>query len=153
MINANVKTYLPKVGQIKRKWHIVDANGKVLGRLATMVADTLRGKLKRIYCNSIDCGDFVVVTNASKVVLTGDKINQKIAFRHSGYPGGDTYTPYARLMVDSPEKAIRMAVKGMLPKNKLAARQITRLKVYRGKEHPHSAQFVAAAEQPASENK
>lgn len=143
MINANAKSYLPKAGTIKRKWHIIDAQGQVLGRLATAVADTLRGKKKRTYCNSVDCGDFVIVTNASKVVLTGNKINQKTAFRHSGYPGGDTLTPYAKLMAESPEKAVRLAVKGMLPKNRLAARQIVRLKIYRGAEHPHSAQFAA----------
>jgi large subunit ribosomal protein L13 len=142
----NTKTYFPKIDEIKRGWHLIDADGKVLGRLATEVANILRGKDKAIFSNDIDCGDFVVITNAAKVVLTGKKIEQKVAYRHSGYPGGAKFTPYSKLMAEKPEKAVEFAVKGMLPKNKLANRQITRLKVYRSSEHPHSAQFTKKAE-------
>jgi large subunit ribosomal protein L13 len=138
----NTKTYLPKENEIQRKWHLVDADGKVLGRLATRIADVLRGKDKAIYTSHIDCGDFVVVTNASRVVLTGKKLDQKIDFRHSGYPGGDRYTQYRKMMEDMPERVITLAIKGMLPKNKLAARQLKRLKVYRDTAHPHVAQFA-----------
>jgi large subunit ribosomal protein L13 len=139
----NMKTYLPKQEEIQRRWHVIDARGKALGRLATQAADILRGKDKPIYSNHVDCGDYVVVTNATKVVLTGKKLEQKIDYRHSGYPRGDRYIPYSKLMTDNPEKAVRLAVKGMLPKNKLADRQIKRLKVYRTAEHPHG-QFDAA---------
>lgn len=142
----NAKTFLPKENEIQRKWHLIDADGKVLGRLATQVADILRGKKKTLYCNHLDCGDFVVLINASKVVLTGNKLEQKTAFRHSGYVGGTTFTPYKKLMAETPDKAVVMAVKGMLPKNKLADRQITRLKVYRDGVHPHAAQFTKKAD-------
>jgi large subunit ribosomal protein L13 len=140
----NPGTYLAKTGEIQRKWHLIDADGKVLGRLATKVADLLRGKGKRIFSNDVDCGDFVIITNASKIALTGNKLEQKIAYRHSGYPGGDKYTPYKRLMAESPEKAMEFAVKGMLPKNKLGARQLKRLKIYRDTAHPHAAQLAKA---------
>ena len=145
----NTKTYLPRQEEIKRQWHVIDANGKVLGRLATEVAGLLRGKGKPFYTSHIDCGDFVVIVNASKIVLTGNKLDQKIDFRHSGYPRGDKYTPYRKLMAENPGKAVRLAVKGMLPKNKLADRQITRLKVYTDQQHPHAAQMAkpAAAEE------
>ncbi|HBU70302.1 MAG TPA: 50S ribosomal protein L13 [Elusimicrobia bacterium] len=136
------KTYLPKQEEIKRGWHLIDASGRPLGRLATQAANILRGKTKRIYTPHLDCGDFVVVTNAEKVVLTGDKLNQKIDYRHSGYSGGDVYTPYSKLMADNPQKAIRLAVKGMLQHNRLGSKQIVRLKVYKGSAHPHSAQFA-----------
>jgi len=122
-----------------------DADGKVLGRLATKVADLLRGKGKKIFSNDVDCGDFVVITNIAKVVLTGNKLEQKIAYRHSGYPGGDKYTPYKRLMAETPEKALLFAVKGMLPKNKLAARQITRMRIFRDAAHTHAAQLAKPA--------
>ncbi|MDR3253802.1 MAG: 50S ribosomal protein L13 [Endomicrobium sp.] len=138
----NKKTYLPKQDAIERKWHLLDASGKVLGRLAVEVADILRGKKKVFYTNHIDCGDFVVVTNASKIVLTGKKLDQKTYFTYSGYPGGAKLTPYSVLMTKSPEKALFAAVKGMLPKNKLANRQITRLKVFKDDKHTHSAQFA-----------
>ncbi|MFC1501115.1 50S ribosomal protein L13 [Elusimicrobiota bacterium] len=142
----NSKTYLPK-DKIQRNWHIIDASGKVLGRLSTEVADKLRGKRKSIFTPHIDCGDFVIVTNASKIVLTGKKLEQKTAFRHSHQPGGATFTSYSKIMAETPEKAVQKAVKGMLPKNKLASRQITRLKVYRDSNHPHSAQFGSAKKQ------
>lgn len=149
-MNSN-KTFMPKTEEIQRKWHLMDAKGKVLGRLATQIADVLRGKNKALFTPYVDCGDFVVVTNAEKVVLTGKKIDQKTDFRHSGYPGGDKYVPYRKLMEERPERVIELAVKGMLPKNKLADRQITRLKVYRDGKHPHQAQF--AVPKPAAEQK
>jgi large subunit ribosomal protein L13 len=140
----NKKTYLPKQDAIERKWHLIDANGKILGRLAVDIAELLRGKQKVFYTNHIDCGDFVVVVNASKIVLTGKKLDQKTYFTYSGYPGGATLTPYSLLMEKNPEKALLAAVKGMLPKNKLADRQITRLKVFKEDKHTHSAQLASA---------
>lgn len=136
----NGKTYLPQKEEIKRKWHFIDAEGKVLGRLAVEVSALLRGKGKAIYTSHIDCGDFVVLTNISKIVLTGKKLEQKTAFSFSGYVGGGKLTPYSKLMVENPEKAVRIAVKGMLPQNKLADKQIKRLKLFRGAEHTHQAQ-------------
>ena len=115
----NGKTYLPQKEEIKRKWHFIDAEGKVLGRLAVEVSALLRGKGEAIYTSHIDCGDFVVLTNISKIVLTGKKLEQKTAFSFSGYVGGGKLTPYSKLMVENPEKAVRIAVKGMLPQNKL----------------------------------
>ena len=138
----NGKTYLPQKEEIKRKWHFIDAEGKVLGRLAVEVSALLRGKGKAIYTSHIDCGDFVVLTNISKIVLTGKKLEQKAAFAFSGYVGGGKLTPYSKLMVENPEKAVRIAVKGMLPQNKLADRQIKRLKLFRGAEHTHQAQVT-----------
>lgn len=141
----NKKTYLPKVDRIERKWHLIDADGKVLGRLAVEIADILRGKKKVIYTNHIDCGDFVVVTNAGKLVLTGKKPEQKMYFTFSGYPGGAKLTPYGKMMEKSPEKVLMAAVKGMLPKNKLADKQLKRLKVFRDDKHDHGAQFAVSA--------
>ncbi|MDR0822228.1 MAG: 50S ribosomal protein L13 [Endomicrobium sp.] len=138
----NKKTYLPKIDSIERKWHLIDADGKVLGRLAVKIAEILRGKNKVIYTNHIDCGDFVVIINAKKIVLTGKKLDQKTYFTYSGYPSGARYTPYSVLMEKQPEKALFAAVKGMLPKNKLADKQLKRLKVYQGDAHIHSAQFA-----------
>jgi len=138
----NKKTYLPQEGAIERKWHLINADGKVLGRLAVKVADILRGKSKVIYTNHIDCGDFVVVTNASKIVLTGKKLDQKTHFTFSGYPGGAKLTPYSVLMANDADKALKFAVKGMLPKNKLADKQLKRLKVYKDENHEHAAQFA-----------
>ena len=138
----NKKTYLPKTEAIERKWHLIDADGKVLGRLAVQVADLLRGKKKVIYIDSVDCGDFVVVTNAAKMTLTGKKLDQKTYFTYSGYPGGAKLKPYSVLMQEAPEKALFAAVKGMLPKNKLADKQLKRLKVFRDDKHEHSAQFA-----------
>jgi large subunit ribosomal protein L13 len=139
----NKKTYLPKEGSIDRKWHLINADGKVLGRLAVEVADILRGKKKVIYTNHIDCGDFVIVTNASKILLTGKKLDQKTHFTFSGYPGGGKLTPYSVLMEKDADKALKYAVKGMLPKNKLSDKQLKRLKVYKDEKHEHAAQLAA----------
>lgn len=138
----NSKTYLPKMEEINRKWHFIDADGEILGRLAVKVAALLRGKGKRIYTNHIDCGDFVILTNVSKIALTGKKLEQKTAFSFSGFPGGGKLVPYSELMVKNPEKAVRIAVKGMLPQNKLADKQMKRLKLFKGAEHIHQAQIV-----------
>jgi large subunit ribosomal protein L13 len=143
----NKKTFLPKIDSIDRKWHLIDADGKVLGRLAVEIAGILRGKKKVIYTNHIDCGDFVVVVNAKKIVLTGKKLDQKTYFTYSGYPGGTKFTPYSILMEKQPEKALFAAVKGMLPKNKLADKQLKRLKVYKDESHIHSAQFAKKKEE------
>jgi len=138
----NKKTYLPKLDSIKRKWYLMDASGKILGRLAVEISKFLIGKNKVFYTNHIDCGDFVVVVNAGKVILTGKKLDQKMYFTYSGYPGGAKLTPYSVLMSKNPEKALFASVKGMLPKNKLASRQIKRLKIFKGDKHTHSAQFA-----------
>ena len=139
------KTYWQKPEQIKRTWHVLDAKGQVLGRLATRAANLLQGKGKRTYSHQQDGGDFVLVINARNVVLTGNKLIQKMDFRHSGYPGGTTFTPYSRLMAERPAKAVEFAVTGMLPKNKLRKRMMSRLKVYAGAEHPHIAQLAGLA--------
>ncbi|MDR0486581.1 MAG: 50S ribosomal protein L13 [Elusimicrobiota bacterium] len=142
----NKNTYLPKVDEIKRKWHLINAEGKVLGRLAVEIADLLRGKKKVFYTNFLDCGDFVVVINAKSILLTGNKLQQKNYFTYSGYPGGAKLTPYSVLMEKSPQKALMAAVKGMLPKNKLADKQLKRLKVYKDGAHKHGAQFAKKEE-------
>jgi large subunit ribosomal protein L13 len=146
------KTYWHKPEQIKRTWHLLDAKNKVLGRLATKAAHLLQGKGKRTYSHQHDGGDFVLVINARNVVLTGNKLVQKMDFRHSGYPGGITLTPYSRLMSERPERAVELAVTGMLPKNKLRKRMMSRLRVYPGSEHPHAAQLASQimAEAPKS---
>jgi large subunit ribosomal protein L13 len=136
------KSYLPKANEIKRKWHVIDGADVVLGRLSTKAADLLRGKQKAIYTPNVDCGDFVLVLNAAKIRLTGDKLEQKTDYRHSGYSGGGVLTQYKKLMAEQPEKAVLKAVMGMLPDNRLAARQLTRLKVFRGSEHTHAAQIA-----------
>jgi large subunit ribosomal protein L13 len=135
-----MKTYVAKPKEIEKKWYVVDASGKTLGRLSTVVADTLRGKRKPIYTPNIDTGDFVVIVNAEKVVVTGKKAEQKIYWRHSGYPGGIKGESYERLLARRPTEVVRKAVKGMLPHNKLGAAQLRKLKVYAGSEHPHEAQ-------------
>jgi large subunit ribosomal protein L13 len=135
----NPKTYLPKVAEMKKVWHHIDAEGKALGRVATQAAGHLMGKNKRYYTTHLDCGDFVVITNAAKVVLTGNKIHEKIDYRHSGYPRGDKYVPYTRLMVENPEKAVFLAVKGMLFKNRLGSKMINRLKIFKGPENPFAS--------------
>ena len=135
-----MRTYTPKPGEVERQWHVIDATDVVLGRLATQVARLLRGKHKATYAPHVDTGDFVIVVNADKVALTGDKLQKKIAYRHSNHPGGLTATTYAELLAKSPERAVEKAIKGMLPKNKLAAQQLSKLKVYAGAEHPHAAQ-------------
>ncbi|HEV8452774.1 MAG TPA: 50S ribosomal protein L13 [Gaiellales bacterium] len=138
-----MKTYTAKPREIDQAWRLVDADGQILGRLATEIADTLRGKNKPAYTPHVDTGDFVVVVNAEKVRVTGKKLDQKIYYRHSGYPGGLRERTLAEQLARRPEEVIRKAVKGMLPKNKLAAAQLRKLKVYAGPEHPHAAQNPA----------
>jgi large subunit ribosomal protein L13 len=135
-----MKTYTAKPGEIERRWYVVDAEGQNLGRLATRIADTLRGKNKPQFTPHVDTGDFVVVVNAEKVAVTGKKLDEKIYYRHSGYPGGLKQRTLREQLDRRPTEVLRTAVKGMLPKNKLAARQLTKLKIYAGPEHPHTAQ-------------
>jgi len=135
-----MKTYNAKPGEIARDWYVVDAEGKTLGRLATVIADRLRGKGKPQYTPHVDTGDFVVVVNAEKIAVTGRKLDQKKYYRHSGYPGGLRERTLREQLDRRPTEVIRKAVKGMLPKNKLASQQITKLKIYAGPEHPHEAQ-------------
>ncbi|MBX6372379.1 MAG: 50S ribosomal protein L13 [Acidothermus sp.] len=135
-----MRTYSPKPGDVTRQWHVIDASNVILGRLASQVARLLRGKHKPIFAPHLDTGDFVIVVNADKVVLTGRKLDQKIAYRHSGYPGGLKAKPYRELLAERPERVIERAVRGMLPHNSLGRRMIKKLKVYAGPEHPHQAQ-------------
>ncbi|MHB1210671.1 MAG: 50S ribosomal protein L13 [Candidatus Nanopelagicales bacterium] len=135
-----MRTYSPKPGEIDRTWHVIDATDVVLGRLATHVATLLRGKHKPTFAPHVDTGDFVIVINADKVVLTGNKKQQKNEYRHSGFPGGLTTTSYGVLMESNPRRVVEKAVKGMLPHNKLGRQQIKKLKVYAGPAHPHAAQ-------------
>lgn len=135
-----MRTYTPKPGDITREWHVIDATDVVLGRLATHVATLLRGKHKPTFAPHIDTGDFVVVINADKVALTGAKREQKMEYRHSGYPGGLRARSYAELLEHDPRRAVEKAVRGMLPHNKLGRQQLKKLKVYAGPEHPHAAQ-------------
>jgi len=132
-----VRTYTPKPGEITRAWHVIDATDVVLGRLASQTAVLLRGKHKPTFAPHVDTGDFVIIINADKVALTGAKADQKRAYRHSGFPGGLRSTSYTELLAKSPEKAVEKAVRGM---NSLGRQQLTKLKVYRGAEHPHTAQ-------------
>ncbi|MGB4337767.1 MAG: 50S ribosomal protein L13 [Bacillota bacterium] len=133
-------TFTPTPDDITRKWYVVDAAGKPLGRLATEVATILKGKHKPIYTPYIDCGDHVIVINASKVVLTGNKLDKKIHYWHTGYPGGIRQMTYRRFIETKPEKVIEKAVKGMLPHGRLGRQMFKKLKVYAGPEHPHAAQ-------------
>jgi large subunit ribosomal protein L13 len=135
-----VRTFSPKQGDVQRQWHVIDATDVVLGRLATHTATLLRGKHKPIFAPHVDTGDFVVIVNAGKVALTGNKRETKIAYRHSGYPGGLKRVRYDELLANRPERAIELAVKGMLPKNTLGRQMLRKLKVYAGPEHPHAAQ-------------
>jgi len=135
-----VRTYSPKPGDVTRQWHVIDATDVVLGRLATQAATLLRGKHKPIYAAHVDTGDFVIVVNAAKVAVTGNKREAKMAYHHSGFPGGLRATPYADLLDKHPEKAVEKAVKGMLPHNTLGRAMLRKLKVYAGPYHPHSAQ-------------
>jgi large subunit ribosomal protein L13 len=135
-----MKTYSAKESDVKREWFVVDAQGKVLGRVASEVARRLRGKHKPIYTPHVDTGDFVVVVNADKISLTGKKLTDKIYYRHSGYPGGLTSTPAGKMLKEKPERLLHLAVRGMLPKNSLGRRMLKKLKVYTGEEHPHRAQ-------------
>ena len=135
-----MKSFMAKTEEVQRKWYVIDAEGKVLGRLASEVAKILRGKNKPIYTPHVDTGDFVIIINAEKVVLTGNKLDQKMYRKHSLYPGGLKETPYRRIMETVPERAIEAAVKGMLPHNSLGRKMFTKLKVYKGSEHEHQAQ-------------
>ena len=145
-----MRTFSPKPTDITRAWHIVDADGLVLGRLATEVAAVLRGKHKPTFAPHVDTGDHVIVVNADKVVLTSGKADRKIAYRHSGYPGGLTATTYADLMIERADDVVRDAIRGMLPKNRLGRQMITKLKVYRGEDHPHVAQSPVPMEIPGA---
>ncbi len=133
-------TYTPKASDVERSWHVVDAEGLVLGRLATEVANILRGKHKATYTPNIDMGDHVIIVNADKVVLTSGKAEKKLVHRHSGYPGGLKSETYAEKMARKPEQAVMDTIRGMIPKTRLGRAQISKLKVYAGPTHPHSAQ-------------
>jgi large subunit ribosomal protein L13 len=136
----SAKTYTAKPGEIERRWHVVDAEGQTLGRLATRIADVLRGKDKPVYTPHVDTGDFVVVVNAEKIAVTGKKLDEKMYYRHSGYPGGLRQRSLRDQLERQPTEVLRKAVKGMLPRNKLGRAQLTKLKIYAGPEHPHEAQ-------------
>ena len=135
-----MKTWNAKAEDVERRWYVVDAEGETLGRLATRIADTLRGKRKPEYTPHVDTGDYVVVVNAEKIAVTGKKMDDKLYYRHSGYPGGLRVRTLREQLDRRPTEVVRIAVKGMLPRNRLARRQITKLKVYAGPEHPHAAQ-------------
>ena len=135
-----MRTYSAKPGEITREWYLVDAQGKTLGRLATQIADTLRGKRKPQFTPHVDTGDFVVVVNAEKIAVTGNKLDQKMYYRHSGYPGGLKERTLREQLERRPTEVLRKAVKGMLPRNRLARAQMRKLKIYAGPEHPHEAQ-------------
>jgi large subunit ribosomal protein L13 len=135
-----VSTYSPKASEIERAWHVIDAEGMVLGRLATEVARLLRGKHKPTYTPHLDTGDHVIVINAAKIVLTKNKAEDKFVYSHSGYPGGLKTRTYSQLLASKPEEAVRRTIRGMVPHTRLGAQQLTKLKVYAGPTHPHAAQ-------------
>jgi large subunit ribosomal protein L13 len=135
-----VRTYSPKPGDIQREWHVIDATDVVLGRLAVQAANLIRGKHKPMFAPHVDTGDFVIIINASKVALSGDKATKKMSYHHSGFPGGLSSTPMGELLEKDARKAIERAVWGMLPKNRLGRQVLKKLKVYSGPEHPHQAQ-------------
>lgn len=135
-----MRTFTPKPGDIDRRWLVIDAEDVVLGRLASQTAILLRGKHKPTYAPHVDGGDHVIIINAAKVALTGSKRDQKLAYRHSGYPGGLRATSYTELLEKNPEKAVEKAIRGMIPKNSLGRQVLSKLKVYAGPEHPHGAQ-------------
>jgi large subunit ribosomal protein L13 len=137
---TTVRTFSPKAADVQRQWHVIDATDIILGRLASQSAALLRGKHKPIFAPHVDTGDFVVIVNAAKVALSGNKLQDKRAYRHSGYPGGLRSMSYAELMAKNPERAVEKAVRGMLPKNTLGRQMLSKLKVYAGPEHPHQAQ-------------
>ncbi len=143
-----VRTFSPKVTEIQRTWFVVDADGLVLGRLASSVAAILRGKHRPYFAPHVDTGDHVIVVNADKVILTSDKAASKLAYRHSGYPGGLRSTTYAKLLEEKPAELIRRSVRGMLPKNTLGRQMLSKLQVYAGPDHPHSAQKPEPLELP-----
>lgn len=135
-----MSTFMANAATVERKWFVVDAEGKTLGRLASEVAKVLRGKHKPTFTPHVDTGDHVIVLNAAKVVLSGNKLKQKTYFKHSGYVGGDTYTSAEQMLATKPERMVELAIKGMLPKNRLGRQMFRKLNVYRGSEHPHQAQ-------------
>ena len=135
-----MKSFIAKPAEVERKWYVIDAEGKTLGRLASEAAAILRGKKKPIYTPHVDCGDYVIVINAEKAVFTGKKLIDKTYFRHSGYNGGTTFTPAGQMMEKFPTRVIEHAVRGMLPKNRLGEQMYRKLNVYAGSEHPHAAQ-------------
>lgn len=135
-----MKTYITKPADVERNWYVVDAEGETLGRLASKIATVLRGKHKPIYSPSVDCGDYVIVLNAEKIAVTGQRMEQKIYYRHSGYPGGVYSVSLREQLQKHPSRVLEAAVKGMLPKNALGRKMFKKLKVYRGSEHPHQAQ-------------
>ena len=135
-----MRTFSPKPGDLTRQWFVIDATDVVLGRLATQIATLLRGKHKPIFAPHVDAGDYVIVVNAGKVALTGNKRRDKLAYRHSGYPGGLRAVSYEELLSKRPDRAVKLAVKGMLPHNRLGRKVTKKLKVYAGPEHPHTAQ-------------
>ena len=143
-----MKTYVANPKDRERNWVLVDAEGLTLGRLATQLADALRGKRKPTYTPHVDVGDFVVVVNAEKIAVTGAKLQEKLYYRHSGYPGGLKQRTLSEMLARRPEEVIRLAVRGMLPKNRLARKQLTKLKIYAGPEHPHEAQKPQKLEIP-----
>ena len=143
-----MRTFSPKVTEIQRTWFVVDADGLVLGRLASSVAAILRGKHRPYFAPHVDTGDHVIVVNADKVILTSNKADDKLAYRHSGYPGGLRSTTYAELLAEKPAELIRRSVRGMLPKNTLGRQMLGKLQVYAGPDHPHSAQKPETLELP-----
>jgi large subunit ribosomal protein L13 len=145
-----LRTFTPKVTEIQRAWYVVDADGLVLGRLASEVARILRGKHRPYFAPHVDTGDHVIVINADKVVMTSNKAGDKLAYRHSGYPGGLRSTSYAELLDKSPDEMIRRSVRGMLPKNTLGRQMLSKLNVYAGPDHPHAAQAPEALELPSA---
>jgi large subunit ribosomal protein L13 len=145
-----MKTYSIKASDIKRQWHVIDASGKVLGKLATQAAGLLMGKHKPVFSRNLDTGDFVVIINASKIRLTGNKAEQKLYYRHSGYPGGFKSINLEGMLEANPNRVIEHAVKGMLPHNRLGAQMIKKLKVYAGESHPHLAQTGASSKGASS---
>jgi large subunit ribosomal protein L13 len=145
-----LRTFSPKVTEIQRAWYVVDADGLVLGRLASEVARILRGKHRPYFAPHVDTGDHVIVVNADKVVLTSNKAADKLAYRHSGYPGGLSSTTYAELLDRSPDEMIRRSIRGMLPKNTLGRQMLGKLNVYAGPDHPHAAQVPEVLELPSA---
>lgn len=141
-----MKTFVAKEHEVEKKWHLIDAKDRILGRLASKIAILLRGKHKPIFTPHMDAGDYVVVVNADKVALTGDKLEKKMYYRHSGYVGGLKEIPAKEMLLRRPENLIKLAVKGMLPKNSLGRRQLTKLKIYAGPDHPHQAQKLEKLE-------
>lgn len=141
-----MRTYSPKPGDVTKNWYVIDATDVVLGRLASQAASLLRGKHKATFAPHVDSGDFVIVINASKISLSGAKLTDKMVYRHSGFPGGLSAVPIGELLEKNPQRVIENAVKGMLPRTKLGAEQLTKLKVYAGAEHPHAAQQPQAFE-------